>query len=487
MSIKKKLIKGGIWNFLSQSGAQIINFLITIILARLLLPEDFGLIGKIMVITGFLGYFTEFGLAPSLILKKDSDELDYNTVFWGSISLSLIAYLVVYLSSPLIASFYEDSRLIFITRILFLDFLFKPLAFIPTVLENKKLQYNTIAISNLLSILSAGIIATTLAIGGFGIWALVTQQIALSLFLGIYLTIFVRWKPQLIFSYKRLLSHLKKGIHFTINNLVKFFSENIDFLLVGKFAGDYSLGIYTFAFRMSRYPIAKLWNIFGKMLFPAFTTMNEDITRLSKNFLKVNIVFVYFIAPILVFTFFEIESLLLLLVGQKWLPSVPIVRVILFYIFFETFGMVDTPILMSLELIKLLNTVRAIASFSILIIGYYALINHGALGIAFVYTIIFIIHFVVIKMILLKKIGMKIRTFISAFRELFMFISLSILSFKIFSCIPISPINKPIIYLFCGILLLFFNFLAVILWKGIVDFKKRSLNLDRLLPKNFQV
>ena len=142
MTLRDKLIKGGLWSGAVQSSTWMIKFVLSIILARLLGPGAFGLIATVFIFTGFMGYFTEFGMIASIVQKKDTDELDCNTVFWSSLAMAALIYGFVYFAAPLIAEFYDLPQLTLITRVVFLDFLIRPFSFVPAALETKKIKYN---------------------------------------------------------------------------------------------------------------------------------------------------------------------------------------------------------------------------------------------------------------------------------------------------------------------------------------------------------
>ncbi|MBC8391735.1 MAG: lipopolysaccharide biosynthesis protein [Deltaproteobacteria bacterium] len=384
-SLRKKLIKGTIWNSISQFGTVGCNFVLTIILARLLNPEDYGLLGMVMVITGFLGYFSEFGMISSIIRKKNVDNMDTCTAFWSGVVFSLLIYVILFLVSPLIAIFYHRPELTSISRCVSLVFFLGAYGFIPSALQIKELKYGTISLISLCSIVLSGIAAVVVAFWGFGVWALVAQLL-IQRFLGsLGCFLFISWKPQWIFSWERFCALFSFGFHITINNLFKFLSENVDRLLIGRLLGSTLLGYYTMAFRLSRFPTEKLWAVFGKMLFPAFAAMQGNFGRMKKNYFRVSLYGGLMFLPIVLILIFAAEPLIRWTVGEKWLPACNLIRIFSVYILILSVSFGDEPVMLLLD-VKILNLLKVIQSILLFVLGYYAIRQYGVYGMAWTYV-----------------------------------------------------------------------------------------------------
>jgi len=480
MSIRNKLYKGGVWNATSQVGSQGINFVLMVILARLLEPSEFGLLGMVMVFVGFLGYFSEFGLRASIIRKKNLDELDCCTAFWSGIIFSIFLYAVVFWMAPLIARFYNQPELTLITRIVFIDFLIKPFGFIYAALEEKSLNYDKLAKAQLVSLLGAGAMAVLLAFLGYGVWCLVFQCLVSSFLRVVALAIMVDWRPRWRFSFRRLKELLDFGIHVTLNNIIKFFCENIDYLLVGKLLGPTALGIYTLAFRLSRYPLEKFWRVFGKMLFPAFSSFQDDLERLQKNIMRISAAGCLILTPFLVVLLFGIKPIVTLLIGEKWLDTVGIIRIFIAYIFFMSLSFGDEPLIFVLNKVKTLNLIKTLTAIFLFAIGYWAVRNYGLVGIATVFTGLSIISTLIVKARLLHD--LRINT-VDFFRNLKFIFSYVMVIFMVTATYSYFSYNKlsNLTYLLGEVFLVAST---VILMAGkyrLVDLRKRQINIDGIL------
>ncbi|HBH49743.1 MAG TPA: hypothetical protein DDX98_13950 [Bacteroidales bacterium] len=479
MTFKEKLIRGGIWNAVSQFGAQGINFVIIIILARLLSPNDFGLLGMVTVITGFLSYFSEFGMIASIIKKPQIDDLDCNTAFWSGIAFSIIVYSIIYFTSPLISWFYNQPELTDISRVVSLVFVIGSYSFVPAALEMKRLRYNRIAIIRLVSLIISGPIAIFSALKGFGVWALVFQLLIMEIVAFLGYLFWVNWKPKFKFSFLRFNGLFSFGMHITLNNLIKFFSENIDYLLVGKMLGPTALGLYTMAFRLSRYPIEKIGPIFKNMLFPAFASIQNDSERIRINVIRVSAVVPLVTVPFLFFFYFSSDVIVGIIVGNKWMDAVPMIKIFIVYLFIYSFSFPDEPVMMVTGKIKQLNLIKIIMSLVLLFSGYIMVANFGVKGMTITYTSILSVYYISIKMFTLELISTRFFAYMSIMKNvyfycLWIFIIAIILSY----CVPSTTISGTIII---GIGILTITLISVLTYLRIITFKPFKLDFDRCL------
>lgn len=481
MSIREKFYKGAIWNAISQFGSQGINLIITVILARLLNPKDFGLVGMVAVITSFLGYFTEFGLTPTLINKKEIDEGDCNTVYWSTVFFSIVIYISVFFCAPLVGLFYNDERLTLITRVLFINFLCSPLAFIPEVLEIKKLNYNKIAVAELAAVSGSGTIGVLLAFLNFGVWSLVAQQILFTFFRGLILMLATGWLPKLSFSFKKFKELSSFGFHFTFRNLISYLSENIDFLLVGKLLGPAALGIYAFSFRVAKYPIMKFYQIFGRMFFPAFASFREEKERVKRNLVRVNLGGGFLLIPLLTAIFFVIKPLILFLVGEKWIATVPVIQILIVYLAFTSVCFADESLLIVLGKLRMVNVIKLLATLMLLLSGYLATKKYGIIGMAIVFTTVSILYDLIIKRKVLKMADLDFILYLKNIKIIFTMALILSLALGTYSLLAFKFSMLPIVFLLGGGLVLVVSLSIFALTNNLIDFKTKRVNIDRII------
>lgn len=481
MSIKEKLYKGIFWNSISQFGAQGINLLITVILARLLVPQDFGILGMVTVLTAFLGYFTEFGFIGSLIQKKEVDEIDCNTVYWSTLVFAILLYLFVFFCAPLVSLFYHDARLTLVTRVLFANFLFSPLAFVPEALETKKLKYDKISLANLISLAVSGCVGLTLAYLKFGVWSLVFQQISMTFIRGLTLSFTTGWRPQLIFSFDRLKELAEFGIHFTMRNLILFFSQNIDMLLVGKFLGPVSTGIYSFAFRIAKYPTMKFWNIFGVMLYPAFVSFRDDRVRMRENFVKISLLGGIALVPFIISGFFLISPIIVLTVGDKWIAAVPIIKILAVYLIFHSISLGDESILIAAGELRKVNAVKVLTTLLLLIVGYFLTRIYGIIGMATLFTAISIINILVIKVFVLRSLSISFKMYFSNFQYLLELLWIFLSTFLVYHLLIISRYKNLFGVVLIGFIIAITDAYIFLKKNNLIDLKAKRINFSQLI------
>lgn len=411
-SLRKKLLVGGFWNSFSQFGVQGVNFVITIILARLLTPTDFGLVGMVNVFIAFLGFFSELGLITALVSRDKVDELDLNTAFWCGIVFSGALYAIVYWASPLISLFYDNSRLVPISRVLFAVFPIRAVGFTITAIEYRALRYNRLATAHLCSTVVAGACGIGMAFAGYGVWSLVGLFVVKEIVQIVLLLFLTEWKPAGRFSFDRGRKIIPFGFQITLNNLMKFASQNVDYLLVGKLLGPHALGIYTLAFRLSRYALQKLVTIIGRMLFPAFTRIRGDIERTRHNALRVSLLGLIVLLPFEIMLLVSGELIVEVLVGPEWEQAVPVLRIFLIYIVFSSFSFGDDPLMIAFGKVRALNATKFVATVLLAAGGYIGIKLWGLHGMAMAFSLITTGYVLLIKAQVLTLIDIAVSRYI---------------------------------------------------------------------------
>jgi teichuronic acid exporter len=480
VNIGKKLLSGSFWNSIGEFGQQFINLLLTLVLARLLAPEDFGLVGIVAIFTSFLGYFTEFGLTPSLIKKQKVDELDTQTVFWTTMAFSVLMFVLTYFGAPLIGRFYEKPELVSLTRILFINFLIMPFGFIPKTLETIKLKFDKVALSQIIGLLISGIVSVVMALRGAGVWALVVQQLVRVTVMNLILLRETRWLPKFIFSWSRLTEHLRFGIHYTINNLVTYASSNLDFFLVGKLIGPAPLGLYTMSFRVSKYPVQKVWQIIGRILFPAFSKLGEDREKLVQYYARIGFVLSLLLIPALLIGILAMPELVRLVLSEKWIDTIPVIRIFLIYLMVNALSIADEPMLITLGKLGFINLVKILTSIIMGIAGIYAIGVFGLTGMAWVYSLVTIGYLLIFKLAVFYWLEGSFKESIKFFIQMLaILVPVSIL-FVLQYFLKLRYDIPDLLYLAgLGSSLLIYT-LLYLSWRGVLDISKKKLNLSLL-------
>lgn len=321
-SLKKKTIAGLLWSLGDMMGNQGVQFIIQIILARLLLPEHFGLIGMIMVFIAISNSLINSGFTQALIREQNSTQTDYSTVFYFNMAVSLLIYMGLYFSAPMISNFYGEPELVQILRILSLGIILNALAIIPRAIFAKEVNFKVVAKVNMIASSASGVFAVAAALAGFGVWSLIIRTLAMSFIQSFLLLIEKRWIPSVTFSmvsFKRLFGF---GWKILASGMINTVYKNIFFLIIGKQHSATQLGYYTNAFKLSDLTTYTLTSTIERVSYPVLSSIQNEQERLKQAFRKLVKLSAFLIFPIMIGLAAIADPLVLLLFGEKWMPMV---------------------------------------------------------------------------------------------------------------------------------------------------------------------
>lgn len=324
---KSKVLSSLIWKLSERVGVQGVQFVLQIILARLLSPEDYGLIAIIMIFIALANVFIQSGFSTALIQKKDTDEKDYSSVFYLSLLLAGIIYSVLYLSAPLIGKFYSSIELVKVLRVLSLTLFLGAFNSIQNVIISKKMEFKKQFLSSIVAVVFSGILGVILAYKNFGVWSLVYQQLVSQFLICLILLKIVDWKPKLEFSFEKIKELFKFGSKLLLSSLIDTLYMNITSLVIGKFYSPSMLGYYN---RGNQFPQMIVSNFNGSIqsvLFPALAAEQENKERLKNIVRRSTVTSSYIIFPLMIGLMVVSEPLVKLLLTDKWLPCVPYLRI----------------------------------------------------------------------------------------------------------------------------------------------------------------
>src|SRR3989304_4830026 len=285
-SLTDKTLSGLNWNFLGNYILVIIHTIVGIILARLLTPQDFGLIGMVVIFTGLADLFATLGMKQSIIRIKNINENHLRVATTITLSSSILLYFIFYFSSPLIAGFYNEPRLIPILKVLSILFIFKGLTVVSNGQVSKKMDFKYLVTVGIASSFTNGVISSILALTGFGVSSLVYGSIASSTL--VCFLFLKKYPPKLkpLFKKEEFKELVGFGSGISLSNILLYGSSNIDYLIIGKFINPTQLGLYTRAFRLMTESISKVIGGSYGVLFTAFAATQDDIPKLSKAYLR---------------------------------------------------------------------------------------------------------------------------------------------------------------------------------------------------------
>ncbi len=327
-SLKKTVISSLVWKFLERLGTQGIQFVVSIILARLLLPSDYGIITMIMVFTAIANSFIQSGFSTSLIQKKNSDELDFSSVLYTSFVIAIVCYIILFLASPLIADFYQMPQIKVILRVLALTLFFGAFNSVQNAKLSKDMKFKTLFFSSLGAIIVSGTTGITMAYLGFGAWALVGQQLANIIASTIILWFTSGWRPKIMFSLTRVKGLFSYGWKIMCSSLIDTFYQNLYNLVIGKFYNSATLGNYNKGEQFPKLIAVNIDGAIGSVMLPAYAREQERKDKVKKMVRRAIVTSSLILFPLMLGLAAIAEPLVKILLTDKWLGCVPFMQIL---------------------------------------------------------------------------------------------------------------------------------------------------------------
>ena len=324
---KQIVIKSMVWNGIGKIVSQIIQFVLNVVLARLLLPEDFGLIGMLSIFMSLSQILVQSGFSHAFIQKKERRSLDFSTVFIFDISISIILYFVLFLSAPIIANFFNQPLLIFLVRIYCLTIIINSIGLVFTARLHIEMNFRYNEIASISSMVVSGIIGITFAYLGYGVYALVIQTITRSIINLMVLVLLSKWFPGLKFSFSVFKGLYKFGVNILIVKLIgNFFNDNIYKVMIGRTFSASALGHFTYASKFAELPSYTISTTLQNVTFPLLASFQGDRLKLVSVWKRLIRMSMYISFPVMIFIFVLAKPIVLLFLTENWLPVVPILQ-----------------------------------------------------------------------------------------------------------------------------------------------------------------
>ena len=328
---RNKVVSGLFWKFAESACADIVSFGVSVILARLLLPADYGEVGLVNVFIVLANVFVVNGLGTALVQKKDADELDFSSVFYANLLLSLVLYGGLWFASPFIADFYDMPHLCIVLRVLGIKVPIAAINSIQNAYVSREMIFKKFFFATIIGTIISAIVGIYMAYAGFGVWALVAQILTNTIIDTIVLFITVRWFPRLMFSLKRLKELFNYGWKILVSSLIKTGYGQLSNLLIGKLYSKEDLAFYN---RGQKYPdliVTDINSAISSVLFPAIAKKQDDIGQVKAMTRRAMKTSTFVMTPLLIGLAAIAEPLVRWMLTDKWLPCVPFIRVCCIY------------------------------------------------------------------------------------------------------------------------------------------------------------
>lgn len=368
-ALENKAKNGLLWSSIDKFSTLIIQFLVGIILARLLMPEDFGLIGMITILLAISQCLINGGFYTALVQKKDIDNSDYSTIFFFNIGVACCLYLILYWSSNYISRFYEEPILVDLVKVIAINIVILSTTIVHRAILAREIDFKTQAIAHITSSVIAGIIGIYLAIAGYGVWALVFQYLSRSILVALLYWVLNRWTPAFVFSKKSFQSLFSFGSKLMISELLKVFFKNLYIIIIGKIYKAEELGYFTRAELFKQVPGTLVGNILQGVTFPLMVKVIDDDKKVENVLVRSIKLTAFILFPVILWLLFFSKPLILVLLTEKWLPSVIFLQILSLDIIFQPIQYINlnflnakgrSDLFLKLEMAKNVLTVIAI-------------------------------------------------------------------------------------------------------------------------------
>lgn len=317
-----------LWSFSDSMSTQVVQFVVGIVLARILSPAEFGLIGMITVFLAITQSLVDSGFGQALIRKKDADDADFSTVFYFNLIAGVFFFVIFFLLAPIIARFYSQPELTDISRALGIIILINATSITQRTRLARKVNFRQLMKINLAAAIISGTVAIIMALSGYGVWSLVWRSIIGSVIQAILLWYSNKWIPRLIFSKKSFKSLFSFGSKLLVSGLIDTIYRNIYLLIIGKFFSAAELGFYTRADQFSRLASQNLTGTVQRVSYPVLSVVQDENERLKAGYRKLIISTMFVTFFIMLGMAAMARPMILTLIGQKWLPSVPYLQLL---------------------------------------------------------------------------------------------------------------------------------------------------------------
>ncbi|GAB4191688.1 MAG: lipopolysaccharide biosynthesis protein [Calditrichia bacterium] len=374
MNLQDKVISGLFWSFVENIANQGVTFIVGLILARILTPFEFGLIGMVMVVIAIAQTLLDAGFSQALIRKKDCSVEDYSTVFYFNLGISIIIYLTLYFSAEVLAEFFNQPELAVIIKVMGLAVIINAFDMIQKTILTRNLNFRLLTKISLISSIISGMVAIIMAMAGYGVWSLVFRSLIFFFLFALLLWIWNGWRPSLIFSIKSFKELFSFGSKLLASGLIDSIYKNIYALIIGKYFSAIELGYYTRSNQFKNIASQNITAVIQRVSYPALATLQDDNERLTQAYRKLvkSTMFIAFTLMLLMGAM--AKSMILALIGEKWLQSVVYLQLIIWVGMFHPLHAINLNILNvkgRSDIFLILEVIKKSLAFPVIIIGVY--------------------------------------------------------------------------------------------------------------------
>lgn len=327
---KRSVLINFVWRFAERTGAQAVTLIVSIVLARILTPDDFGMVSLVMVFTTILQVFVDSGLGTALIQKKDVDDLDFSSVFYFNFVMCIVLYFGMFLAAPFIARFYKDESLVPIIRVISLTIVISGVKGIQQSYVSRNMLFKRFFFATIGGTIFSAVLGIAMAYVGCGVWSIVVQQLSNTAIDTLILWITVKWRPKKMFSWKRLGNLLSYGWKLLASSLLDNIYNNLTNLIIGKIYTSSELAYYNQGDKFPKVIVTNINASIDSVLLPSMASEQDHRNRVKNMTRRAIKTSTYIMAPLMLGLLFCAKTIVQVLLTDKWLPCVPYLRIFCF-------------------------------------------------------------------------------------------------------------------------------------------------------------
>ena len=327
---KVNILSNFLWRFAERCGAQVVTLIVSIVLARLLTPSDFGTVSLVMVFTTIMQVFVDSGLGSALIQKKDADDLDFSSVFYFNFVVCLILYAGMFIAAPFIAKFYNNESLTAIIQVISLTIIISGVKGIQQSYVSRNMLFKRFFFSTLGGTIFSAFLGIGMAYAGFGVWSIVAQQLSNTAIDTLILWLTVKWHPKKMFSWERLRNLLSYGWKLLVSSILDTLYSNLRNIIIGKIYKSADLAYYNQGDKFPKVIVTNINTSIDSVLLPSMASEQDHRERVKSMTRRAIKTSTYIMAPLMMGLLFCADPIVKLLLTDKWLPCVPYLRIFCF-------------------------------------------------------------------------------------------------------------------------------------------------------------
>lgn len=442
--LRQETVSSMIWNAFQRFGTMSISFISNIVLARILVPDDFGCIGMLSIFIVLSEVFIDGGFGSALIQKKEVNQVDYSTIFYWNLFIAVCLYVVLFITAPFIAVFYNMPNLQSILQVVSIVLIINGFSVIHTTILTKQLKFKLIAKVNLIASVIGLVASIVAALFGLGVWSLVIKTILSGLIVAVLLWKYNEWRPLFIFSWDSLQSLFSFGGLMLLSRLLNTLFENLQGLVIGKFFTARDLGFYSQARRLDEIPSVSISKIVTNVSFPVFSKIS-DIDSLRNAVQKNILCTTYLLFPLEILLIVVADSLIVFLFSDKWIESIPYFRILCIYSMFVSLNAINTNVYIAMGKSGLyfwIQLIKKVLGIALIWVG----LQFGVIGIAWSLSITGILWWVIAAIANGKILNYGfIRQSLDVLPSFCISICVGILTFLLSQCLPDWSLAKLVI------------------------------------------